>query len=110
MMRYGMMFKSGDVILTQIQFIDTHELKSRPALVLYEEFDNVVVAGITSNTNMKGIFLKAGNGLIRDSVIKLNYIFTVSSSMIKKKISSLSSAKRKEVHGALQEKISGILI
>ena len=39
--------KSGDVVLATIQYTDTFELKKRPALVLYEEYDNVVVAGIT---------------------------------------------------------------
>ena len=52
------MLKSGDVIIAQIQFTDTFEIKKRPALVLFEEFDNIVVAGITSNLEMKGILLK----------------------------------------------------
>ena len=47
--------KFGDVILAEIQFTDTYEIKKRPAVVLFEEYGNVVVAGITSNTEMKGI-------------------------------------------------------
>ena len=78
------MLKSGDVILAQIQFTDTFEIKRRPALVLFEEFDNVVVAGITSNLEMKGVPLKKEEGAVKDSVIKLNYIFTVSKTMISK--------------------------
>jgi mRNA interferase MazF len=99
------MFRSGDVVLAQVQFTDTFEIKSRPALVLYEEFDNVVVAGITSNTNMKGVLLTAGGGLVKDSVIKLNYIFTISVSMIQKKIISLPKEKKKEVYNMLTEKL-----
>ena len=49
--------KSGDIVLAKMQFTDTFEVKTRPALVLFEEFDNVVVAGITSNQNMQGISL-----------------------------------------------------
>ena len=41
----------GDIVLAQVQFVDTHEIKTRPALVLFEEYGSVVVAGITSNIN-----------------------------------------------------------
>ena len=51
------MHKTGDVVLAQIQFTDTFEIKIRPAVVLFEEHGNVVVAGITSNTKMEGIAL-----------------------------------------------------
>ena len=78
------MLKSGDVVIDQIQFTDTFEIKKRPALVLFEEFDNIVVAGITSNLEMKGVILTKKEGAIKDSVIKLNYIFTISKSMISK--------------------------
>ena len=78
------MYKFGEIVLTQIQFVDTFEIKVRPALVLFEEFGNVVVAGITSNTKMEGIPLTRKEGAIKESVIKLNYIFTVSEQMIKK--------------------------
>ena len=68
------MLKAGDVVLAQVQFTDTFETKVRPVLVLFEEFNNVVLAGITSNLEMKGIFLTKKEGAIKDSVIKLNYI------------------------------------
>ena len=72
------MFNSGDVVLTKVQYTDTGEVKTRPALVLFEELGNVVVAGITSNTQMQGISLTKKEGMIKNSVIKLNYIFTIS--------------------------------
>ena len=65
------MLKSGDVILAKVQFTDTFEVKIRPAVVLFEEFDNVVVAGITSNLKMEGIPLTKKEGAVKDSVIKL---------------------------------------
>jgi len=49
------MLKAGDVIVAYVQFTDTAEAKIRPALVLFEELGNVVVAGVTSNLKMKGI-------------------------------------------------------
>lgn len=87
--------KFGDVILAHIQFVDTFEIKKRPAAVLFEEYGNVVVAGITSNLEMKGIPLLKKEGAIKDSVIKLNYIFTISEKMIEKTLFSLSSEKKK---------------
>ena len=87
--------KFGDVILAHIQFVDTFEIKKRPAVVLFEEYGNVVVAGITSNLEMKGIPLLKKEGAIKDSVIKLNYIFTISEKMIEKTLFSLSSEKKK---------------
>lgn len=101
--------KSGDVVLTKIQFTDTFEVKTRPALVLFEEFDNVVVAGITSNLEMKGIPLSKAEGAVKDSVIKLNYIFTISSSMIEKTLFSLSKEKKKKVFEELNKKLRSLI-
>ena len=95
------MLKSGDVILAKIQFTDTFELKIRPAVVLFQEFDNIVVVGITSNLQMKGISLTKKEGAIKDSIIKLNYIFTISSSMVNKFLFHLSSEKKKKIFDEL---------
>ena len=73
-MKYGKMYNFGEIILATIQFTDTFEIKKRPALVLFEEQGNIVVAGITSNKNMKGISLHKNEGAIKESIIKLNYI------------------------------------
>jgi mRNA interferase MazF len=99
------MYDSGDIILTKIQFTDTHEIKKRPALILFQEHDNIIVAGITSNKNMKGIKLTKQEGAIKDSVIKLNYIFTISKIMIEKKLFALTQEKKKQVKEALIKKI-----
>jgi len=102
------MLKAGDVVLAKIQFTDTFEIKTRPALVLFEEFNNIIVAGITSNTDMDGISLTKEEGAVKDSIIKLNYIFTVSESMISKKLFSLSKVKRKKVFDELIRKFKGL--
>jgi len=91
----------GDVILAQVQFTDSSEIKTRPALVLFEELGNVVIAGITSNIEMKGIQLTEADGLMKKSVIKLNYIFTISSQMAQRKLSRLNEKKRKQVYEEL---------
>jgi mRNA interferase MazF len=107
-MKNGQMLKAGDVILTKIQFTDTFEIKIRPALILFKELDNVIVAGITSNISMKGIPLTKKEGAIKDSIIKLNYIFTISENMIEKKLFSLSKEKKKKVFDELITKLNDL--
>ncbi|HLC16546.1 MAG TPA: type II toxin-antitoxin system PemK/MazF family toxin [Thermodesulfovibrionia bacterium] len=102
------MLKSGDVILTKVQFTDTFEIKTRPAVVLFEEFNNVVIAGITSNLEMKGISLTKKEGAIKDSIIKVNYIFTVSNALISKVLFHLSPEKKRILFGELTERLSGL--
>ena len=102
------MSKSGDVIITQIQFTDSFQIKKRPALVLFEEFDNVVVAGITSNLEMKGIPLSKAEGMVKDSVIKLNYIFTISKTMIFKTLFNIKKEKKKMVFNELKKRLDDL--
>lgn len=98
--------RSGDIILAKIQFTDTFEIKKRPALVLFEEYDNVVVAGITSNLEMKGIPLTKKEGAIKDSIIKTNYLFTISKAMIEKNLFHLNNEKKKIIYKELTKKLS----
>jgi len=108
-MTSGKMYKPGDVVLAKIQFTDTFEIKIRPALVLFEEYGNVTVAGITSNTEMKGISLTKKDGAVKDCVIKLNYIFTISESMIYKQLFHLSREKKIAVFDNLHEKLGKLI-
>lgn len=95
------MLKSGDVVLAKVQFTDTFEIKTRPAVVLFEEYDNVVIAGITSNLKMKGIPLSKNDGAVKESIIKPNYIFTISKIMISKVLFHLPVKKKKELYNEL---------
>ena len=104
-MRHGKMPKPGEIVLAKVQFTDTFEIKKRPALVLFEELDNIVVAGITSNLEMQGIPLTKKEGAVKESIIKLNYIFTVSGLMIEKTLFSLSKEKRQIVFKELVQRL-----
>jgi mRNA interferase MazF len=104
-MRLGNMPEPGDVILVSVQFTDTAEVKVRPAVVLFEEYGNVVVAGITSNLKMKGIPLTKSEGAVKDSVIKLNYIFTISNEMASKVLFHLSKEKKQLIFDELNKKL-----
>jgi len=99
------MYRFGDVIICYVQFIDTFEIKIRPALVLFEENGNIVVAGITSNIRMPGIPLTREEGAVKDSIIKLNYIFTVSGKMVKKHVFSITEKKKAAIRTELIKKI-----
>ena len=100
------MLNFGDVVLAHIQFVDTFEIKKRPSLVLFEEHGNIVVAGITSNAEMEGIILTKKDGAIKDSIIKLNYIFTISQKMVEKHLFSISAEKKKQVKEELIKKLA----
>jgi mRNA interferase MazF len=91
-----------------VQFTDTTEIKTRPAVVLFEELGNVVIAGITSNLKMKGIPLSKSEGAIKDSVIKLNYIFTISDVMVSKVVFHLSQEKKRLIFDELNKKLGGL--
>lgn len=99
------MHKLGEVVLAEVQFTDILETKVRPAVVLFEEYGNVVVAGITSNRKMQGIPLTKAEGAVKESIIKLNYIFTIAAVMIKKELFSLSAEKKKMLVDQLIKKL-----
>ena len=101
-----MMYNSGEVVLANIQFTDSFEVKKRPCVVLFEELGNVIVAGITSNKDMQGISLTVKEGAIKDSVIKTNYIFTTTESFIEKKLFTLSKEKKQMLYENLVGKLA----
>ena len=100
--------KAGDLIIATVQFTDTADVKTRPAVVLFEELGNVVIAGVTSNLKMKGIPLTKSEGAIKDSVIKLNYIFTISKEMVSKVILHLSKEKKRLIFEELSKRLDGL--
>ncbi len=100
------MYNFGDIILAEVQFTDTFEIKTRPVLILFEEQGNIVVVGITSNLQMKGIPLTKKEGAIKESVIKLNYIFTISEKMTKKFLFSISKQKKDLIKSELIKKLN----
>jgi mRNA interferase MazF len=100
-----MVYKFGDVVLVEVPFTDSVHVKLRPALVLFEELDNVIVAGITSNQSMQGILITKKEGLVTDSIIKINYVFTVSKHKIKKLLVSLSEEKKESVRKEIKKRM-----
>jgi len=56
-MKHGK-YSFGDIVIAEVYFTDLSDVKKRPALVLFQEYDNIIVAGITNNRQMKGISKK----------------------------------------------------
>ncbi len=98
--------ESGDVIITRVKFTDGEDSKIRPALL--EEMGNLVIAGITTNTRMKGIPISTDEGAAQNSVIKLNYIFTITNQAIIKTVFRLSSEKKRLVLEELIKKLESL--
>ncbi len=98
----------GDVIITRVKFTDGEGSKIRPALILFEEMGNLVIAGITTNTRMKGIPISTGEGAAQDSVIKLNYIFTITNEAIVKTVFRLNREKKQLVLGELVKRMEAL--
>jgi len=57
---------------------------------------------------MSGISLSKDEGAIKDSVIKLNYIFTISENLILKNMFSLSAEKKRLVFDELTKRLGGL--
>jgi mRNA interferase MazF len=98
--------KAGDIVITRVQFTDGEASKIRPALVLFEELGNIIIAGITTNLQMKGIRISTKEGAAQDSVIKLNYIFTITDGAIIKTVFQLSPEKRHLVFQEFTKKLA----
>lgn len=100
------MLRAGDVIIARVQFTDSNESKIRPALVLFEESGNIVIAGITTNLQMKGIPISVKEGASQESVLKLNYIFTITRESILKTVFHLGTEKRHLVFDELTKRLN----
>ncbi len=82
------------MILARVKFTDSGNSKICLALILFEEFGNVIIAGIMTNTRMSGIGMLKKQGAAQDIVIRLNYIFTITNPAILKTVFLLSTEKR----------------
>ena len=100
--------RPGDVIIARVRFADNQGSKIRPALVLFEELGNVVIAGVTTNLRMKGVRISKSDGAAQDSIIKLNYIFTITNDVILKTVFHLNNEKKRMVLKELMEKLEGL--
>jgi len=83
--------KKGNIVLAKIPFSDLSDAKDRPALILYSNKKEAILAFITSNLKNKSEFdvlLKknTSNKLKYDSVLKLTKLSTLEISKNKRLI------------------------
>jgi mRNA interferase MazF len=104
-MKSGKKYNFGDIILAFVQFVDSGEIKTRPAVVLFEEYNNIILAGITSIPHMKGIPLSREEGMSTDSIVKINYIMTIDESAVKKYLFTITEDKKQIIREELVKRL-----
>jgi mRNA interferase MazF len=102
--------KKGDIVLVTFPFTDLSSFKRRPALVLFTENDDAILAFITSKISFKhpnDIYIESSviNRLETDSVIILRKLFTANIRLIKGKIGELD----KNYHLQINQSINALL-
>jgi mRNA interferase MazF len=100
--------KKGDVVLIKFPFTDLTGSKLRPALVLFESGDDVVVSFITSvlTERFSGdvkVIKSEQNGLKKDSILRLVKLATLSKSLIAGKLGIFSQDDLKAVNHGLRD-------
>ena len=107
-MMSGIVFKQGEVAIVPFPFTDLSSVKQRPILVLSndkynERSEDVITCGITSNLKdvphsvlISNKELEKGE-IPKMSRIKVDKIFTIQKTLVKKKIAKISIKVLKEV-------------
>jgi mRNA interferase MazF len=98
--------KKGDIVLVTFPFTDLSSAKQRPALVLYAENEDAILAFITSKLSFQhkhDIFIKRSsvNNLEVDSVIILKKLFTGNKSLIRGKVGDLDLSYYPEINRSI---------
>ena len=99
MIRLGMSYNVGDVILVKFPFTNLKKSKKRPVLVVksQSDFNDIICFQITSNSKQKNL-LKIENSdldssaLTLQSFVKYDKCFTISSEIVDKKIAKVNPA------------------
>jgi mRNA interferase MazF len=98
--------KKGDVILVSFPFTDLSGSKLRPAFVLAESNQDVLVAFITTQSKWSDEFsikltATAINGLKIDSLVRLNKITTLDKNLVFGKLGNLSEMDINQINVGL---------
>ena len=107
-MKSGIQFEQGDILIVPFPFSDLRGVMQRPVLVISRsEYNNgcedIITCGITSNLkNTQCSVLLDNNDLIEGGIpkksrIKVDKLFTLEKSIVKKKIARLNSECMKKV-------------
>ena len=88
------MFKKGDIVVIPVPFTDNATVKKRPAVVLFNNFGDVLVAQITSkvysdNLSFKLMPADVSVALPKQSYVRIYKLFVMQEYLIEKKVSEL---------------------
>lgn len=108
------MLSQGDVLLIPIPFSDLSSVKKRPVMVLSNDkynsiTDDIIVIAITSNIGSKFSEVHLcpsdmSDGEIKvESALRVDKIYTISQSIVVKKLGKIKSGKIDEVKNKLKE-------
>ena len=112
-------FEPKEILLAEITFPDTNELKLRPVLVISNfssiqfmpETDHFICVPITSNTDTSPNMIKIGNsdieagGLEKPSQVICNYIFTIAKSDVKRKKGAVTPSFYQRIASTVKQNI-----
>jgi len=107
-MTSGIVFEQGEILIVPFPFSDLSSIKQRPVLVLskreYNEGkDDIITCGITSNLKDSSYsILIENNNLERGNIptvsrIKIDQLFTLEKSIVKKRIAKVNKKVLEEV-------------
>lgn len=99
MMKGGMMFSKGDIVVINFPFSDLMNAKKIPMLILGVKGEDLIGCAITSNPDSEGIVLKnfSEGNLPLESKVKYWQIHTFLRSMATKKVAKISKDTHKEI-------------
>jgi len=108
MMKSGIRYEQGEIVLAPFPFTDLSTIKQRPLLVISnnnynDKTEDLVTCGITSNPKDAEFSVLIDNkDLISGSIplksrIKVDKLFTLNQKIIKKKIAKINNEKFFEV-------------
>jgi len=105
MMKGGMMYSKGDVIVINFPFSDLINAKKRPMVVLAEKGENIIGCAVTSNPKSEGIPIEdfEEGTLPLKSKIKYWQIHTFLKDLAVKKVAKISKRTHKELLNKINE-------
>jgi mRNA interferase MazF len=116
-----MTFQRGDVVLVKYPFADGVGSKTRPALVIQcdennARLDNTIIVQITSRTNLARMVVTQllieiatpvgkQSGLLNDSAVSCENLYTVRQDIVIRKIGSLPNATMQQIDECLKSSL-----
>ena len=100
----GMMYSKGDIVVINFPYSDLTDTKKRPAIILAEKGNDILVCSITSNPESEGIQIKEGT-LPLKSKIKYWRIQALLKNSVLRKVAKLDN----EDHNLLIKKINELI-